>query len=137
MFFLLLLLRFTFYFSSFQLDTPNDLMCDENTTHCIALSELNNVLLLCFCFLLVSFIFIFFYWSQQRPCKQTILTIEMLTKLSAYICYSFIYRWKDRDTHMHREREQERFVCISFDSRYQKIQIEKQNLNRAHNSIRG
>lgn len=66
----------TFYFSSIQLDTLNDLMRDENLTHYEAVCT--DVLLLSS---FLSFLFLLITKEGDRTHKQTMHTIEMLTRL--------------------------------------------------------
>lgn len=88
-----LLLTF-FYFSSFQLDTLNDLMCDEkfNTVRCT--DNCNNrsvILLMC---LSLSLFFLLNNKRETRTIKQTMLTIEMRWPsfcLLTFVVYIFIY----------------------------------------------
>lgn len=96
-------------FRLFKLDTLNDLMRFENLT------QYDAVCALTFCYSFSSF---FIDHKRERETvqtnKQTMHTIEMLTRLlSADILV--VCPWK----------ETESCVCISFDSQYHKIQINK------------
>lgn len=119
-FFLFLFL--TFYFSSFQLDTLNDLMCDENSTHYIAV-QCNNVLLFFFSasFLSLPFVVVVvvkFFIDHKRETIQTNNAYHWIADQT--VCWHSSYK------HVYvfilsMEWVKEWFVCFSFDSRYHEM----------------